>query len=296
MTYQRWVSEVNGTVPEILLKHSSLHLTSLKQARKIIEKGCCSVNGLLVHLSSQRVNAGDSIEVYPLDETWEQEPCSILFQDEHLYVLSKPAGVSVDEESIGKILSAEGSFFLVHRLDKWTSGALIVAKSKKAQERLEDLFRHRKVRKDYLAIVDGIIEKKQGQIDSPLEVKRRRQGELICGIVEHAESKALTQYKVLRSQKKASLVLVTPKTGRTHQIRVHFSSIGHPLLGDVRYATSFRSLYRPYRQMLHAWKILFPHPFCQKNIFVKVPLPHDFENLAISIFGEDAFKEIVCGL
>lgn len=295
MAYERWVSEVCGTVPEALLQHSSLHLSSLKQARKIIEKGLCSVNGVLIRLASKKVSVGDSIEVYSFDEAWKEEPCTILFQDEYLYVIEKPAGVSVDDDSIRKILPVQNPIFLVHRLDKWTSGALIIAKNKEVQEKLESLFRERKIRKDYLALVDGIVEKKQGTIDLPIEIKKRRTGEVHCGIATHKTKKeALTQYKLLLSQKKTSLLLVTPKTGRTHQIRVHLSHMGHPLLGDIQYAMSFLSMYRPYRQMLHAWKILFPHPILHKNIFVKTPIPQDFQALAESIFG-DAFKEVLCG-
>jgi RluA family pseudouridine synthase len=294
--YERWMSEVDGTVPEVLLQRSSLNLTSLKQARKIIEKGCCSLNGTLVRIASQRVLKGDSLEVYPLDETWQQEPCTILYEDEHLYVINKPAGIAVDEESLIATQALQVPFFLVHRLDKWTSGTLIVAKNEQAQFKLENLFRQRSVKKQYLALVDGIMEKKQGEIDVSVVVKRRRQGELICGIdASDEKNKALTRYKVILSMKKVSLLLVKPKTGRTHQVRVHLSSLGHPLLGDTQYAVSFRSMYRPYRQMLHAWKILFSHPFSQKNIFIKAPLPQDFDKLATSIFGE-AFQERLCEL
>lgn len=296
MMYERWVSDVNGTVPEILQQHASLNLTSLKQARKIIEKGCCSLNGSLVKLASQKVSVGDSIEVYPLDENWVEEPCSILFEDDALYIINKPAGVSVEEDAIRKTIPQTLPIFLVHRLDKWTSGALIIAKSSRVQTMLENLFRQRKVRKDYLALVDGIVEKKVFEIDLPVEVKKRREGEIRCGIgAQGKENRCLTQFKLLLAMKKASLLLATPKTGRTHQIRVHLANVGHPLLGDVQYAASFRSMYRPYRQMLHAWKILFEHPLTHKNIFIKAPVPQDFQNQAISIFGE-AFRETLCGL
>jgi 23S rRNA pseudouridine1911/1915/1917 synthase len=293
--YQRWVADTSGTLPELMLRHSLLNLTSLKHARRIIEKGCCSVNGKIVHVASKKVLQGDSIEVYPLDETWKEEPYSVLFEDDDLLIINKPAGVSVDEQSIKLLLPSKAPLFLVHRLDKWTSGALLLAKKEEVQGALENLFRRREIKKEYLALVDGSVAAEKGKIESPIEVKKRRGGEVICGITKEGHFEAITYYKVLLRAKKETLVLATPKTGRTHQIRVHFSSIGHPVLGDYQYTVALQSRHRPYRSMLHAWILLFRHPSSHRTVYIKAPLPSDFQTLAATIFGDD-FERVLCGL
>jgi RluA family pseudouridine synthase len=296
--YERWVVEKEGSLPEELFRRASLGLTSLKQARKIIEKGCCSVNGALVRYASRDLVSGDSIEVYPLDGEWEEEPCTILYEDKYLFVINKPAGVSVDEESMKKALpsTVSSDFLLVHRLDKWTSGALIVAKDPKIQHRMELLFRERKIKKEYLAIVDGVLEKQEGSISLPLEIKRCGEGEVLWGIASKNQGlDATTLYRRILRGKKESLLHVIPKTGRTHQIRVHMAKIGHPLLGDVQYAASFKTMKRPFRHMLHALKVVFRHPFLDKMIIVLAPIPKDFQKMATSIFGED-FERKLCEL
>ena len=292
--YERWVSESGGTLPQEILGHSSLQLTSLKQARRIIEKGCCSVNGFIAHIASKRVVPGDSIEVYPLDEMWQQEPCSILFEDDSLLIVNKPAGLAVEELHLQAMFS-EKALFLVHRLDKWTSGVLLIAKNKSVQNVLEAFFRRREVKKEYLALVDGNVLSERGKVDCPIEIKKRRGAEVVCGVAKDGKFDATTYYKVILRSKKESLIVASPKTGRTHQIRVHLSSIGHPILGDYLYTSSLRSMQRPYRPMLHAWRILFRHPVSHRMMSFKAPLPSDFQKVAVVLFG-DCFGEALCGL
>lgn len=294
MAYERWVVEKHGALPLELSSHQSLGLGSLKQARKIIEKGCCSVNGVIVRTASKEVSAGDSIEVYPLEEAWQEEPCSVLYEEDNFFIINKPAGVLVDETALHAVLPDHPSFFLVHRLDKWTSGALILAKSVDAQKKLENLFRHREIRKDYLVLVDGSVSLDAGEINSSLQ-ERKKRGGIVCRVTREGGREATTKYKVLLRAKKETLLLATPKTGRTHQIRAHLSSIGHPILGDHEYASVLRSMHRPYRQMLHSWRLFFRNPFSHRSMYVKAPLPKDFEALATSLFGQ-ALKVTLCGL
>ena len=165
---------------------------------------------------------------------------------------------------------------IVHRLDKDTSGCLVVAKTPQALAKLAESFADRKTSKTYLAVVYGHLKQKEGEIRTlidrhPVDRKRR-------AVSKQSGKEAHTAYKVVREGRiggvPASLLEVRIFTGRTHQIRVHMSHIGHPLAGDEMYGGAKR-LPAP-RQMLHAWKLSLPHPENGKLLELEAPLPNDF--------------------
>ena len=232
----------------------------------------------------------------------------IIFEDESLIVLDKPAGwitnsadttkvQPVIEDWIRKNLNFEISKSeefrsgIVHRLDKETSGLLLVAKTKEAFESLQSQFKERKVSKTYVALAHGQVEPKEGSIEAPvgrLPWRRDRFGVLPGG------REAVTRYKVLKYFVKTddgkashfSLLELYPKTGRTHQIRIHLKHIGHPIVGDEFYAgrkTARNDRKWCPRLFLHAGEITFFHPATGNEVFFKSNLPEDLNNVLLNL-------------
>lgn len=175
---------------------------------------------------------------------------------------------SSSEEMEKQMRTYEKNLKLLHRLDRETSGVLLFAK--KNPQRYIDLFRKRQVAKGYIALVDGLLKEDEGVIEKPLGVIERFEGQLLMGISPQGLP-AVTRYKVKKRLKTACLIACFPVTGRTHQIRVHMLSLGHPLLGDYHYATKFRSPVRPDRVMLHASFLSIA------GCLIKAPLPEDIK-------------------
>lgn len=227
----------------------------------------------------------------------------ILFEDDVLLIIDKPSGMVVDRNGTGNVETVQDwveeyqklkikyqkdiefgmRSGVVHRLDKETSGVLIIAKTPEAFRELQRQFKNREVEKTYIALVHGRVEPAKGIISAPLgrlPWNRERFGVLPGG------RDAETAYKVVRSmeyvvrgkKEEFSLVEFYPKTGRTHQIRVHAKSIGHPIVGDTFYAgrkTSRNDRKWYPRLFLHASKITFTHPVNSKRVTVEAPLPSD---------------------
>jgi RluA family pseudouridine synthase len=281
----RWIAseeEKESRLSDVVVKNPALHLPSGKQARRLIDAGLCSINGRIKRLSSYRVQVGDVIDV--VDGEYQKishAPVQILYEDEWLCLINKPPGLVVDPTLINEALQKK--VYLVHRLDKNTSGVLIVAKDVATKVAIEDQFRKRTIRKVYLAIVDGKLQDIQGTIDRPLAMKERQHGEVKWGVEEGGKS-AITDFSVIASCNQASLVSLTPKTGRTHQLRVHMASIGHPILGDLLYSDVFLCPRRPSRHLLHAWKITLTHPATKDKLFWTAPLPKDMQDMVTFLF------------
>lgn len=238
---------------------------SLKQIKRWLENNCCMVNGQAERFASRRLEAGDKVR-FQVKEQAEVPKYETLYEDEHYIIINKPAG----------LLTEKLKPILVHRLDKDTSGAIILAKTEKAREAMEQLFREKKVEKKYLALVDGVPSHPDGVVKGKIGVKKEQFGTKIWGIVPHGKE-AETAWRLERKGKNCSLLSCYPKTGRTHQIRLHMNDIGHPILGDYAYCRSFKCSYRPTRQMLHAASLNFVHPFTSDQIKIEAPLPPDFE-------------------
>ena len=239
------------------------------------------------------IKAGDRIELVEpppekIDNQPEPIPLDILFEDADLIVINKPAGLVVhpgvghpEHTLINALLNHCPTLSgiggkerpgIVHRLDKETSGCLVVAKNDETHRALSIQFAERTVEKIYLALVTGKPRRSAGVIEE--KIGRHRVHRQRMSVTAERGRAARTQYRVLRSSEQASLVECKLHSGRTHQIRVHLHHLGHPLLGDKVYASKLAKDFP--RQMLHAWKLGFRHPQTTEWKNFEAPVPNDF--------------------
>jgi 23S rRNA pseudouridine1911/1915/1917 synthase len=211
-----------------------------------------------------------------------QAPFTVAYEDEYLLVVDKPAGVVVHPArghrtgTLAQALAGRGAggdepwrAGIVHRLDRDTSGLLVVAKSDSVHHALKSLLANRRLRREYLALVDGRPEARAGTIDAP--IGRDRRDRLLMSIESDEPRQARTHFEIERLLPEATLLRVVLETGRTHQIRVHMAAIGHPVCGDPQYGGSSR--YGLQRQFLHAARLAFEHPVTHEAVDVSSPLP-----------------------
>jgi|GEM_PF-130695 len=250
-----------------------------KMVRRLLEANLCRVNGRVERFGSARLERGDIVELSP---AWKSVASpsvfpkfKTLYEDADLILVDKPVGWVCSEENCRRTFGAH--LKLVHRLDKDTTGVLALAKTPKALAGFTELFAKREVEKDYLAIVDGIPKEKEGIRESHLMKKRVFEGQTIWGS-GFKGLHAVTSWKMLSSGNNGSLLLCRPYTGRTHQIRVHLSEIGHPILVDRQYAARFRSALFAARPLLHAFRLFFGGA-----VVAESPLPLDMRNALFSL-------------
>lgn len=211
----------------------------------------------------------------------------ILYEDQHLLILNKANGITVHpgpnhhEDTLGNYLTyyyhSKGEHHLfrpVNRLDKGTSGLMCVAKHTYAAQRLSDALHTGAFCRRYFALCQGTPDPPSGVISAPIG---RQDGSIIARMVRPDGKDARTCYQVVQSLPDRSLVRVSPETGRTHQIRVHMSYIGHPLMGDYLYGTEQQTLIQ--RPALHSAYLRFLHPITGKELELEAPLPADMEAL-----------------
>ena len=228
------------------------------------------------------------------------EKPEVIFEDDDMIVVSKPSGLTVipdrihpDRPTAQSILQRDyGKLFVVHRIDRGTSGVLCFARNEAAHRNLSLQFQNHTVKKVYRAIVKGRLKQKEGMVDAPIAENTVRPGTMLI----HKRGKdALTMYSVEEEFKHASLVKVEIKTGRTHQIRVHMASLGNPLLVDEVYAKApaffFSSIKRNYKQTdeeerptiarltLHAAALTLLHPVTGQEVTFESKLPKDMETV-----------------
>lgn len=258
--------------------HQRYSARFLKQA---IEQNRCQVNGRTERFASFILGTGDRITLDLTDlspsakdassPSWDKQ--RILFEDRDLFIYNKPSGMRCDADEVRKLTGLT----LLHRLDRDTTGVLLLAKQEKAAQAVLLQFKRHVVEKTYLALVDGMLAHKSGVIENSLGKKKSYQGQVIWGEVDASEGvTAYTEWRCIQSSKTASLVACFPKTGRTHQLRVHLAGLGHPILGDFQYGNRFRCAYRPERHLLHASEVAFTHPTTRERMCVAAPLPPDF--------------------
>ena len=205
----------------------------------------------------------------------------VLFEDDDFLAVNKPAGMptqaSVDKkrECLFEVLRPKYSYLgLHHRLDVPTSGVILLTKSERANKPVSDLFRERRITKEYLALCWKAPAKDQFSIENYLKEKKIAPGKKKMVAVRSGGDPAVTTFEVLeRFGENASFVKAFPRTGRMHQIRVHLSQLGHPILGDALY---FRADRKYPRLMLHAHRLIFTHPFSHQKTVIECPLPEDF--------------------
>jgi 23S rRNA pseudouridine1911/1915/1917 synthase len=266
---------------------------SRSQAQKIIDDGFVMVNGL-IEKASHKTETGERIEITlpppaPSGLLPEAIPVKILFEDDDLLVIDKPAGMTVhpapghpSHTLVNAVLSHLSEIEdetdvsrpgIVHRLDKDTSGVMLVAKNNVALANLSDQFKSHSVKKVYLALVKGVLKPERGVIEAPIgRDSGDRKKMAITG--ESRGRQARTNYRVLRYIGKNSLLEITPETGRTHQIRVHLAAIGYPVIGDATYGKKSAFLNR---QFLHAHRLGFYLPSSGKFVEFESPLPEDLQ-------------------
>jgi 23S rRNA pseudouridine1911/1915/1917 synthase len=278
---------------------------------KLIESGAIQVNDKPAK-KSQILKNGDVISIdFPPKKDLNIEPqnipLEIVWEDDYLVIVNKQAGLTVHPaagNSDGTLVNAlmhhlqgnlsSGSDALrpgiVHRLDKDTSGLLIVAKDDKTHALLSAMFQEKKVKKTYLAITVGVPKEAEGTIDTMVERSRNDRKKMA---VSNSGKKAITHYRVSQDYSFFSVVEIDLETGRTHQIRVHFSHLNCPVLGDETYSSLKRTLSTiPHhfhkkvkfllakhlqRQALHAYKLEFSHPITGEQISVQAPIPDDMQ-------------------
>lgn len=275
---------------------------SRSAAQRLITRGRVSVNGDLVK-PSYKVSQGDQVVVLlPEDEPVaprpEIVPLQIVYEDQALLVVDKPAGMVVHPapgHSGGTLVNAllahcpelavgdDERPGIVHRLDRDTSGLILVAKSEKVRRALQRQFKERQVQKAYLALLDGHLQPAWGRIEAPVGRDPHHRQRMA---VQAGGREAITEYHLLEQFAQGvgpvageyTLVEAEPLTGRTHQIRVHFGSIGHPVVGDSVYGRRKCSLPLP-RHFLHAWRLGFRHPLTDEQMALESPLPEDLASL-----------------
>ena len=260
----------------------------------LLQEGAVSVDGRVVMKASYKVSAGQHLaltipQVRDTEIIAQNIPLDILYQDADVVIVNKPSGMVVHPAAGNedgtlvnallyhvKDLSGIGGEMrpgIVHRLDKDTSGLILIAKNDKAHAALSDQFKFRTMEKHYRAVAFGHFSQENGRIDAPIArhpVDRKK-----MAIVSDGKPSS-TEWTVLEQLKSATYLDVHLLTGRTHQIRVHMHSVGHPLLGDPIYAPNIKMKIHIPRLMLHAYSLEFSHPTSGKRMTFCAPLPEQF--------------------
>lgn len=272
---------------------------SRTRIQELIDQGRVRVGERLAR-RAQRIMAGDVIDIEiaprpPLRATPEEIPLDVLYEDEDVIVVNKPAGMVVHAGAgaakgtlvnallhhFGTLSSLGGNLRpgIVHRLDRGTSGAIVVARNDLAHRLLAEQFRSREVSKTYLALLHGRMARDSGSIDRPITRDPQRRTRMTARLGRGRA--AQTAWRVLLRLRSLTLVEAEPRTGRTHQIRAHFAAAGHPLVGDTLYgaprqARAGRASLKPLgRVFLHAARLSFAHP--RTGVTVEVRAPFDLD-------------------
>ncbi len=279
-------------------------LGSRARAQALIDAGKVSVDGR-PRPKRHALSAGEVIVVQAADPvtpvaTESAVQFAMAYEDDHLLVVDKPAGLVVHparghrtgtlaQALAGRAAGGEDPYRagIVHRLDRDTSGLLVVAKSDDVHRALKALLAARGLHREYLALVEGIPPARTGTIDAP--VGRDRHDRVLMSIETDEPREARTHFEIERRLPRATLLRVVLDTGRTHQIRVHLAAIDHPVCGDPQYGTA--GIYGLKRQFLHAARLFFTHPVTAEALDVTSPLPDDLKAaLALAETGPAADK------
>jgi 23S rRNA pseudouridine1911/1915/1917 synthase len=291
MTDERLRLEVPSNAVGIRLdRFLAAPLGSRARAQNLIDSERVRVDGQL-RPKRHLVAPGEVIEVEPDDElppvaSAVEVPFRIAYEDEHLLVVDKPAGVVVHPArghwtgTLAQALAGRGAggeepwrAGIVHRLDRDTSGLLVVAKSDEIHRALKAALAARRIQREYVALVEGRPPARTGTVDAP--IGRHRRERRLMSIDTDEPREARTRFVLERALADSTLLRVVLDTGRTHQIRVHLAAIGHPVCGDPQYGTA--GLYGLERQFLHAARLAFEHPATGAQIDERSPLPPDLE-------------------
>lgn len=243
---------------------------SKKSIKKAIENNQCRLNSRLERFANTKLLLNDLVDFQT--DSQNEYPRKILYEDNDLLIIDKYPGMVCEPKGLPLALASygyHGNAQLVHRLDKETTGVLLLAKSKAMLDKLEGLFYHRQIHKQYLALVAGKPRQKHGVIKNFLTPQGLMQGQKIWGIADQGNY-AETRWEVLETGCGGSLVGCEPLTGRTHQIRVHLASLGCPIIGDGLYGKGVVWPITPPRLLLHASSIQF------EGFEIRADIPQDF--------------------
>ncbi len=262
--------------------------------QQLLAQGCVRLNGLVMHKPAHKVRAGDKVlvEMRPTQQSQafkpEQLPLDVVHEDEHLLVINKPAGLVVHPAPgnwsgtlLNALLGRDSQALqvpragIVHRLDKDTSGLMVVARSRQVMDALVRMIAAREVSRQYVALGWGAWSG-PAQLSVQLPIGRDPRNRLRMAVVDLQQQPgkpARTDFELLATTDKVSLVRCTLHTGRTHQIRVHMASLRHPLVGDVLYGGEPGGSLQ--RQALHAFRLAFQHPVTGQVMEFRAPVPPD---------------------
>lgn len=289
LTHTVLPEEEGRMVKGILRGSLQLSYTLLKSLKW--RENAILLNGQSVHVNAI-VHAGDVVSVALSERTPREDlycentaAPDIVYEDEDLLVLNKPAGVAMHPKaddaaapSLAAMLTGylgEGSVpHFVSRLDKGTSGLLIAAKSGYVHDRLRRALHSSELRREYRAVAVGQVTPPRGVIDAPIG---RADGSIIRRCVREDGLVSRTEYKVLQTTERFTLLRLRPETGRTHQLRVHMAYLGHPLAGDWLYGTEDKNLIA--RPALHSYELWFTQPVTGQELHFTAPIPQDMQRL-----------------
>jgi 23S rRNA pseudouridine1911/1915/1917 synthase len=265
-------------------------LGSRSRAQRMIVEGRVLVDGETVR-KNHRVAGGERVAIDEAPQASEAPDADapvagfgVAYEDEHLVVVDKPAGVVVHparghrEGTLAQALTGRAAggedpwrAGIVHRLDRNTSGLLVVAKNDTVHRGLKEAMARREIRREYLALVEGRPPSRSGTIEAPIGRDRRQR--ILMSTDTDSPKHAITHFEIERTLPQSTLLRVRLQTGRTHQIRVHMQAIGHPVCGDREYG--HKDLYGLERQFLHAARLAFTHPITGDAVDLASPLPAD---------------------
>lgn len=264
--------------------------------QRLLEEGNILVNGE-IKKNSYKIKIGDIIEINipEIKETKleaQDIPVEVIYEDSDIIVVNKPKGLVVhpangnpDGTLVNAIMNickdslsgigGEKRPGIVHRLDKDTSGLLIIAKNDKAHINMSEQIKDRKVNKKYIALVRGVINENEATINMPIARSKKDRKKMA---IDKDGKEAITHFKVIKRYDKYTLLEIKIDTGRTHQIRVHMSEIGHPVIGDEVYSNG-KNEFNVKGQMLHAKSLEFNHPTTGKKMYLEADLPEYFKKV-----------------
>lgn len=269
-------------------------------AKRLIEEGSITVNGNIAKVS-YKVQIGDTVEVVKpkakeLNMKAENIPIDVVYEDNDIIVVNKPKGLVVHPANgnwTGTLVNAIMAICkdslsgiggeirpgIVHRLDKNTSGLLIVAKNDVAHLNLSEQIKNRQVKKVYYALVRGIVSENEATINMPIGRSSKDRKKMA---VTQNGKEAITHFKVIERFRNCTLLKVKIDTGRTHQIRVHLSEIGHPVIGDDVYSNG-KNEFGVVGQLLHAKSLEFKHPVTGNRLYLEAELPNEFKKVLCNL-------------
>ncbi len=250
-----------------------------------IKHGRVKVNDTIINVNNFFISKTDSINVLQKKPLQQKKigPISVIFEDRNFIIINKPSGL-LSVPAKNKPTHAFGllknyyqtkEIYPVHRIDRGTSGLLLFAKGKSSKKYFDEIFFNHSINREYVAIIEGHLKEKQGTWDLYLKEKQNLKVEVVSPTYFQAE-RSITHYEVLKTSTCFSYIKLRLETGKKHQIRVHCSHAGHPILGDKLYGSHINPMQRI---ALHAYSLEFIHPITKKPIKFIAPLPKQFEAL-----------------